>query len=111
VTVKAKLQLVAPELDALPTERVDGVIELAEDQVGQVFGRNRELAVAYLAAHMLTVGQRAGAGGAIAMKREGDLQLQFQGTGDDAGLGSTSYGQEYRRLKRLHVFAPRTRVS
>lgn len=111
MAVKDKLQLVAPELDALPTERVDGVIELAEDQVGQVFGRNRDLAVAYLAAHMLTVGLREGSGGAIASKKEGDLQVQFQGPPDTAGLAATSYGQEYGRLKRLHVFTPRTRVS
>lgn len=67
-------------------------------------------AVAYLAAHMYAVGPGraavggAGAGGAIVERRARNWSVKVQATssstsGASAGLGETTYGLEYLRLR------------
>lgn len=102
------LTAIAPETDCVPEERRNVILALAEDQTGQAFGSARNHAVALLAAHMLTIGNRAGNAGAVSQAKEGDLSLSYavnQYT-DDA-LDGTSYGQELKRLRKTYIFGPR----
>ena len=101
------LPTIAPEL----TGDQSAVIAIAEMQIAPgLCGDKRPLLVAYLAAHIATLGQRGGASGAIASKSEGALSVSFGGAMKD-GLNATSYGAEYDRLSRACVFTPGTRVS
>lgn len=101
------LSCIAPEFDALAETIRTCIIGLAENQVSEsVFGVDYEAAVAYLAAHMLTLRQRNdGNGGAVTLKREGDLQLQYAipSANITAGLYLTAYGVEFLRIRNLHV--------
>jgi len=110
MTVAATLIVIAPELEAIDSDRRDDVIAWAELRVsGSKFGSVRELAVAYLAAHMLTVGARSGDSGAISRRREGDLEVAYGLQQNVQGLDSTSYGQEYKTLCKENIIGPMTR--
>lgn len=116
MTVDAKLTLIAPELDSLTQQERDDTIALSELQVGADFcggGELRELAVAYLTAHSLTLRARAGNAGAVGSVSEGDLSITYRSAGGATGLeglSTTSYGQEYERLKRQCVIGARNRT-
>ena len=58
--------------------------------------------VVLLAAHMLEISGRAGAGGPVTSRSEGGLSISF-GTGQNSSgsLGDTGYGREVDRLNRL----------
>lgn len=92
------IQIVAPELAG--NANLNGAITMAEGQVAANHCQ-RESAVAYLAAHILTIAGRGGTGGAVTSETEGSLSRSFGSTGSTDGLGSTSYGQEVQRLNRL----------
>ena len=94
MSVLGKLNLIAPEFSTLAN--LQDYINLAEEQVSAKMCK-RELAVAYLAAHIISMANRGGAAGAIASESEGGLSRSF-GPLDNNLLASTSYGQEYLRL-------------
>jgi len=110
MTVDATLLLIAPEFEALDASIRTGMATLAAQSVGTVFGDNQELATAYLTAHMLTLRGRSGVGGSVQSMKEGDLSLTYKSGMENSVLGSTSYGQEFKRLQRENVFAARTRA-
>lgn len=91
-----KLQLVAPDYADLPTAQ--DYIDLAEEQVGLKVC-NRELAVAYLAAHTIAMSERGSSGGAVTSESEGRLSRSYA-QNEKSLLSSTGYGQEYLRLIR-----------
>lgn len=99
------LKCIAPEFDNVDSGVIDCIITIAENQVDEVtFENDYEPAVAYLAAHMLTIAKGSEAG-IITQKRVGDLQLMY-GTPvaiSDGILGSTWYGREFVRIRGLHV--------
>jgi len=113
------LATIAPKFASLDSERVAAVIAIATGQVGAVFGRNRNLAVAYLAAHMLEIagdagGSTSGTGGVVTSEKEGQLARSYGPIGGAAGADVTRYdrtvwGQEFVRLRRQHVMGARTR--
>lgn len=111
MTVDSTLLVIAPEMADIDSAQRTAMADLAALSVGAVFGNQQELATAYLTAHMLTVSQRAGNGGAVKSLKEGDLNITY---GDNAAggdsLGSTSYGQEFIRIRKGKVFAARTRA-
>lgn len=110
------LPIIAPDYAVLDTS---GYLALAELQVGQFdcgpCAELRPTMVAYLAAHMITVANRSGgASGDLESVKEGGAAIKYASGGYSssiAGLGSTSYGQEYERLMRGCVFTPRVRVD
>ena len=102
------LAAIAPETLNLDQGRVDIHVDLAEAQTGPVFGDARNHAVALLAAHTLTLGQRRGASGPITSEKEGDLARSYATQAMAHGLDATSYGAELLRLRRQYVFAART---
>lgn len=113
-TPAALLPVIAPEFADVDAS---AAIVVAEMQVGEnLCGDKRPLLVAYLAAHILSLGSRSGlssgAAGAVTSLSEGSLSIGFGGASGVMGsLGQTSYGMEYDRLSRGCVFAARTRVT
>ena len=109
MTVDATLLLIAPEMASVSLATRAGIANLAALSVGSVYADKQELAIAYLAAHMLTMSLRAGVGGAVKSMKEGDLSLAYGGSDSESGYAATSYGNEFMRLQRETIFAARTR--
>lgn len=106
-TVSAILDAIAPELADAPGKAIH--IELAEQRVGTVFAERRNHAVALLAAHTLTMSERAGSSGMATSIKEGQLAEGYTATaGAGTRLDATSYGAEYQQLKRESIFPART---
>lgn len=107
------LKAIAPEASDKPDVFLQTLIDIAKPQV--CISKNKKinnLAIAYLAAHMNSIGNRGGSGvGAVTSEREGDLARSFGVSGNvrDAALGQTPYGLEFLRLKNQFVLTPRTR--
>lgn len=106
MTTDVLLSIIAPDLATLLNK--DGAIFIAESQTPQC--KNRDLAVAYLAAHILATSKTNGAG-AVSGMSEGSLSLSFATSGNDNSLSSTSYGNEYLRLTSACIFTARTRIE
>ena len=100
------LEIIAPDLSTLPNK--DGALLIAESQAPQC--KNRDLAVAYLAAHILATSKINGAG-AVSGMSEGALSLSFATSGNNNSLSSTSFGNEYLRLTSACIFTARTRIE
>jgi len=118
MTINDIIDDIAPEFENEEQARIDRFIEYAELQVSaNVFGERYDLAVAYLACHMLTLRDRgdadsgsSGTSGVITQKREGDLSLTFalpNALNDgDGNLQLTKYGIEYDRIRKMCVICP-----
>lgn len=107
-TPEELLPVIAPEHAADPNRPT--FLELAEGQVGQAFGTQRDLAVANLAAHMLTLSKRSGDGGAINSRSEGGVSISYSGKSEE-DLDQTVYGKEFKRLRRITTLGARTKVN
>lgn len=95
------IPIIAPEL--VGNANLAGAITMAEEQLAVDHCR-REQAVAYMAAHILTIATRGGTGGAVTSETEGSLSRGFGTAGGVVGmtrLDSTSYGQEVARMNRI----------
>lgn len=109
---------IAPEFDNEIVAHVERFIGYAELQVSSnAFGERYNIAVAYLACHMMSLAGRNddegtnGQVGNLTQKKEGDLSASFAlpnafNNSNDATLMMTSYGIEYMRLRNLCVIAP-----
>ena len=106
MTIDELLSTIAPDLATLPNKK--GAILIADSQAPE--SKNRDLAVAYLAAHILATSKTNGAG-AVSGMSEGSLSLSFATSGNDNSLSSTSYGNEYLRLTSACIFTARTRIE
>ena len=102
------LSVIAPQFDSR-TNRSE-YISLATLQVNEsIFGSKYDLAIAYMAAHMMSVNTETGAGtgtgtGFITSKKEGDLAVSYAkpesgSGGGDASLSQSSYGQQFIDLR------------
>lgn len=106
MAIDVLLSIIAPDLATLSNK--DGAIYIADSQTPEC--KNRDLAVAYLAAHILATSKTNGAG-AVSGMSEGSLSLSFATSGNDNSLSSTSYGNEYLRLTSACIFTARTRIE
>ena len=106
MTIDELLSTIAPDLATLSNK--DGAIYIANSQTPEC--KNRDLAVTYLAAHILATSKTNGAG-AVSGMSEGSLSLSFATSGNDNSLSSTSYGNEYLRLTSACIFTARTRIE
>jgi hypothetical protein len=97
VSAAALIPVIAPELVGNPN--ISAAITLATSQVatGHCY---RDAVIAHMAAHILTLAGRGGAGGAVTSEAEGSLSRAFA-TNKADGLAATAYGQEVERLNRL----------
>ena len=104
------LMEVAPELSGEPLSRIGLFLELAAARISPaVFGKVYPQAVAYLAAHLMTVSGRAEATGsaspgAVQSATTGGVSVSFGAstahkTLGDESLSSTAYGLEYLALR------------
>ena len=105
------LMTLAPEFLNTDPVRVNAVIQIAEQEVGTVFGSKRPTAVAYLSAHILSLGNRNGAGGAILSESEGQLSRAYSQVSNDSDYYAlTAYGQEFKRMLQGCSFSLRNRM-
>jgi hypothetical protein len=101
---------IAPELAAASDERVSLFIGFAESMVNSnVWGSKTDQGVAVLTAHLLTMSNRGGNGGAVVSEKVGDLSVNYSApkNGDD-DLESTAYGKWFLRLRRSLPITPIT---
>jgi len=101
------------EFASVSSTIINLMIDDAELSVNRaVWGLKADLATIYLVAHLLTLaGQGTGGGstGAVIEKKVGDLTKKFaspQMKSTDSGLGSTSYGRLFLRLRKEIVKSP-----
>jgi Protein of unknown function (DUF4054) len=111
-TAAQLLLIIAPEYASIDAT---GAITIADMQIAtNLCGSKRPLLVAYLAAHILTVGGKAGgATGDLTSLKEGGVAVTYKSSKpfiETIGLSDTSYGREYDRISRGCTFAVRTRV-
>lgn len=106
--------VVAPKFAGYDGGRLSATINVASGRVGTVFGANRNLAIAYLAAHMLEISNPVnGSGGMVTSEKEGQLARSYGvgQTGKADPLDRTVFGQQFKQLRSEHSFGPRTAVS
>lgn len=92
--------------------RLNAAITAASGRVGSVFKGNRNLAIAYLAAHMLEVSNPInGSGGMVTSESEGGLARSY-GVGAQKvdAYDRTIYGQQFKQLRAECSFGPRTAI-
>ena len=101
---RATLIAIAPELKVESATRVAIFLEAATLRVNRtVFGLKSDLATVLLAAHMMTLSNRGGIGGAVQSEKIGDVAQTFavaSGNKDGDELMTTAYGQQYLSLRR-----------
>lgn len=113
MTILDKLRVISrSEFDDVTDEEAGAFIALADLQVASDLcdTEKRELIVAYLTAHMLTISRRKlGASGDIASLAEGKLSITYNNavTNIKTGLNSTIYGKEYDRLSKSCIISAR----
>lgn len=93
-----------PSVRATMLEQADALLAADHPQ--------RDLSVAYMAAHMLETASRSGSSGAIQSEKEGELQRSYAvavSSGNES-LDSTSYGLALKHIRRSMIFAARTRL-
>ena len=104
MSASLKLTLIAPQFDSV-TGRAD-FLALAADQVNDcMFGDKTDLAIAYLAAHLIALNtdpnRQQGESGSITSKKEGDLAISygnFKNNNTKSDLDLTFYGQQFQSL-------------
>jgi hypothetical protein len=100
---------IAPEMSSVSGDKRARILALASLQVNFGTGDIKDLAIAYLAAHMLTMANRSGAAGQIISESEGDLSRSFGNVSSVNAYGQTGYGQEYVRLRNMYSMGVMTR--
>lgn len=88
----------APEFEGYP--RLASLIALAEQQTGQDWGNSRNMAVALLVLHWITMSTRAGAPGPVTSETEGQLSRSYGWSGEYGALASTAWGLELMGLRK-----------
>lgn len=111
MTLDELLLVIAPELSTIdPAVRTafEGYATL-QVQFGE--GDLQQLAIANLAAHMLTMTKRGGVGGQVQSQSEGELSITYANyAGFNSGYAQTAYGLEYLRYRNMFVLSFTTRV-
>jgi hypothetical protein len=111
----ADVKDIAPEFASVLDARVQRFIDRAKLSVNEdIFGRVYDLAVAYLAAHMLAMAVAPSSGGGgigliVTQEKVGDLSRSYADTSavaTDAALSRTRFGDEFLRLRRQCVISP-----
>ena len=104
MSVSSILSAVAPQYDADAAR--DTFISLAANRVNYTFfGKNAELAHAYMTAHMmasrdLVVKTGGFAIGSVTLLKEGDVSIGMKSGSVDSELSLTSYGQQFIALQK-----------
>ena len=119
-TPQAIVILRVPAYDGDP--RLDDYEHLADMQTGTVYGDCRNLAVALMMLHYMTLddsrGATPGSGsstGSVKSEKEGDLAKSYGATSSSVSdkypdLSQTIYGLELIELRNRKIFNPRNRM-
>jgi len=92
---------IAPELKSENTTRKKEAAKLAELQVTPGRWRDKtDYAVALLTAHILTMANRNGRAGGVQSSTVGSLSRSYGGVAATEALDTTSYGLEFKRVRR-----------
>ena len=104
---------IAPEFNDTPIDRLNSIINIATPLVNFGDDNTKNLAIAYLSAHMLTISLRGGSGisGPVTSETEGNLSRSYGYSNNSSLYSSTSYGIEFERLAKMFIFKPRTRQN
>lgn len=112
----ADVKDIAPEFAGIADVRVARFIDRAKLSVNSdIFGRVYDLAVTYLAAHMISISNDPSSGGSsisqiVTSEKVGDLSRTYQesdsSTTNPSSLSRTRYGDEFLRLRRQCVLSP-----
>ena len=106
MSASSVLSVIAPQYDAIANR--NEFLSLAALQVNATwFGAKYDLAVAYMAAHLISLNPSTGEGtgtasGFITSKREGDLSVTYakpSSGGASETLTQTSWGQQFIQLR------------
>lgn len=99
---------IAPEIIAT-NDKKNLFIAMAQDEVSSCLFGNADkynMAVAYYAAHLLSLAGQDGSSskGALTMEKEGDLMRSYSNTSSaSTGASSTQYLDQYNRLIAVRV--------
>jgi hypothetical protein len=98
---------IAPEFSEVSNTKLNEITAFVQYQINEDCWSNRAPhGLALLVAHTLTLGERGGTSGSITSEKVGDLARSYSGpTGDDE-LDTTSYGKEFKRLRKMLVISP-----
>lgn len=119
MSVDTILSDIAPEFDTVSSEKRARFIGYASAEVS-FGGASKDLATAYLAAHMLSMAARTGgAAGQVTSETEGSLSRSYGSVGgqygqtgySQTGYSQTGYGQEFMRLLRSCNMGMMTRAG
>ena len=101
-SASAILDMIAPQFASDPNKAE--FITLATNRTNENYygTTNFSLAVAYLAAHMMTLADTNREAGSVTSKREGDLSISFAAVQDKSGgaLSLTKYGRQLQQLRK-----------
>ena len=92
---------VAPELANTDSTTLKTAASLAELQVTASRWRDKTAyAVALMTAHILTMANRKGKAGGVNSETVGSLSRSYGGVAANEALDTTSYGLEFKRVRR-----------
>lgn len=101
---------IAPEFESEDSARITRFIAMAATRVSETaFGKQYNLALRYLTAHLLKMRKLKGASGSVTSEKVGDLARSYQPSSSEAGDGSlslTGYGREYLEIRKSILVAP-----
>jgi len=95
-----------PELSAEDTSRLQLAIDDATLMVGTCFGKFYGMALAYMAAHLFTMGKQSSTGNTsplkeVASESVGSVSVSYVSSSDESSdFSSTTYGQQFEILKK-----------
>ena len=102
---------IAPEFEDVGDTRINfWITETASMVNDDVWGQKACLAKGLLVAHQLTLQARQGRAGSIKREKVGDLEKEWENNSDSDSsddLDTTTYGQQYKRLRKCLVITPR----
>lgn len=103
----ADVVAVAPELASVATATQNAILaDVAAQLVAAQWGSRYDVACTYLAAHLGTLSKSGGQGvaGPVTSETVGSVSRSYAAPAvSESGMGSTSYGREYERLKKQNV--------
>lgn len=97
----------APELESEGTTRIELMLEHSDNFLNEGrWGRKFKLAKILLTCHILTIGKRNGASGAVVSESLGDQSIAFSSPDSNEMLNLSHYGQQYLALRKTLGSSP-----
>jgi hypothetical protein len=103
-----KFRIIAPEFKDRSSTDIEAALGIAECWLGEsVWGSKYEVGLAYMAAHLLSMSDREGAGGPLTQESVGGVSASYGTTGpSDELLTDTAYGRLFVSLRQTLATGP-----